>query len=268
MLKVLELVAATIALRPYVFVFFGCYLVLAFARLGYVRTLVFTLVAFFIAWLSEWSSAVAGYGIPFGDYSYVRPPIDRELWISGVPFMDSLSFTFLSYVSWDLAIRWRRDRDSIGTTILASILMTFLDVVIDPVALRGDRWFLGQLYVYPHGGIYFGVTLLNFVGWFVVSFAIIRTYLLIEKLFLGRPPAVREELVLPIRTLIVRYGSLMLYFGILAFNLVITFWIDEVALGLTGLVLTLIVALFLAAGIKAHGSGIRRRGLSRAGIVR
>ena len=268
MLRFLELLAATIALRPYVFVFFGCYLVLAFARLGYARTIVFTVVAFLIAWVSEWSSAVAGYGIPFGAYTYVRPPVDRELWIAGVPFMDSLSFTFLSYVSWDLAISLRGDRDSIRTTIVASILMTFLDVIIDPVALRGDRWFLGQLYFYPAGGLYFGVTLLNFAGWFAVSFLIIRTYLVMEKLILGKPARIREELLLPIRTLVVRYGALILYFGILAFNLFITFWIDEVVLGLTGLALTSIVGILLVAGIKSNGSGIRRRGLSRAGIVR
>jgi len=27
----------------------------------------------------------------------------RELWIAGAPFMDSLLFTFLSYISWELA---------------------------------------------------------------------------------------------------------------------------------------------------------------------
>ncbi len=46
-----------------------------------------------------------------------------------------------------------------------------LDVVIDPVALRGDRWFLGRVYAYPGRGLYFGVTAANFLGWFAVGAA-------------------------------------------------------------------------------------------------
>ena len=239
MLRTFDLLAATIALRPYVFVFFACYLILALARLGYARTLTFTIVAFAIAWVSEWSSAVAGTGIPFGLYRYIDLTRDEELWIRGVPFMDSLSFTFLSYVSWDLAIRIKGNRDSLFTTLLASLLMTFLDVIIDPVALRGDRWFLGKLYFYPDGGFYFGVPLLNFVGWFAVCFVILRVYLIIEKLIPGKPPRSGDEVLLPVRTLVLRHGAAMLYFGILAFNLTMTFWIGETALGLMGVILSL-----------------------------
>ena len=52
--------------------------------------------------------------------------------------------------------------------------MVTLDIIIDPVALRGYRWFLGQIYGYPEGGVYFGVTISNFAGWFLVALVLIR----------------------------------------------------------------------------------------------
>ncbi len=34
----------------------------------------------------------------------------------------------------------------VGLTV---VLFTFSDVVIDPVALQGEQWFLGKIYDYP-----------------------------------------------------------------------------------------------------------------------
>ena len=39
--------------------------------------------------------------------------------------------------------------------VLTAAFLTFIDVIIDPVALRGDRWFLGLIYGYPDPGLYF-----------------------------------------------------------------------------------------------------------------
>ncbi len=54
--------------------------------------------------------------------------------------------------------------------------MTLLDVVIDPLAVRGERWFLGHLFTYPEGGLYFGVPLSNFGGWLLVGWATVGGY--------------------------------------------------------------------------------------------
>lgn len=48
-----------------------------------------------------------------------------------------------------------------------------LDIIIDPLTVLGDRWFLGRVYYYPHGGPYFGVPLTNFAGWFLVPCVVI-----------------------------------------------------------------------------------------------
>jgi putative membrane protein len=42
----------------------------------------------------------------------------------------------------------------VGLTV---VFFTFSDVIIDPVALQGERWFLGKIYGYPHEVIYFGI---------------------------------------------------------------------------------------------------------------
>ncbi len=253
-----ELLISTIVYRPYVFTFFACYLFLAITHIGWRRTALFTLVAYGVAFLCEWSSAVAATGFPFGLYYYIDRTSHRELWIAGVPFMDSLSFTFLSYVSWEVAtillgrlnVSWRdvqvvngaETRNRWSTAALAALLMMGLDVIIDPVALRGDRWFLGKIYYYPDGGSYFGVTLANFLGWYFVCFVIVRLFVALDRAIFAGSPGVKGSNY--------RYKALAaigLYFGVIGFNLFMTFWIGERELGIVGVIviLPLIAALLI-----------------------
>jgi putative membrane protein len=160
--------------------------------------------------------------------------------------MDSLSYVFLAYASYSLALLalspgrregWRffleadsRLLYSWRSTILGAVLMTTLDVVIDPVALRGYRWFLGQIYGYPEPGAYFGIPLANFAGWLLVSLILIR---LLQFLLARLPAGVfwdwgRREF--PGQALL----GPGLYLGILTFNLIITLWIGETTLFLAG----------------------------------
>lgn len=266
MLHFFYLLFSTIAYRPYVFVFFACYLFLAVTHIGWKRTALFSVLAFLVAFLCEWSSAVAATGFPFGLYYYINETDDKELWIAGVPFMDSLSFTFLSYVSWELAITltgrlqasWRDvqvlNREQVGrswaTTLLAPFLMMYLDIIIDPVALRGDRWFLGKIYYYPDGGSYFGITLANFLGWYFVCFVILRLFIQLEKIvFASTSNSASGIWSYRYKAL----GSAGLYFGILGFNLFMTFWIGERMLGVVGVIIVLpLAAMILLALNKAE----------------
>lgn len=261
MLEFLQLLIGTVVLRPYVFVFFACYLFLAITHWGWKRTTVFSVLAYLVAFVCEWSSAVAATGFPFGLYYYIDHTSDRELWIAGVPFMDSLSFTFLSYVSWELATTLRgklqagwRDVQVLNgevvrwqwqTAFLAAFLMMYLDIIIDPVTIHGERWFLGKIYYYPGGGSYFGITLANFLGWYFVAFVIIRLFVILEKTLLrrlgGLSGGIRQY----------RYkalGAVGLYLGVLGFNLFMTFWIGERSLGIVSviIVIPLVVLILLA----------------------
>ncbi len=245
MLHFLGLLGGTLWLRPYVFIFLGAYLLLATRHLGAGRALAFLALGYLISWAAEFWSI--HFGFPFGEYLYIPATRDRELWMAGVPFMDSLSYVFLAYASYTMALlalapgRWERrnfrlegEASYLGSRrvlILAAVLMVTLDIVIDPVALRGYRWFLGQIYGYPEGGAYFGITLSNFGGWFLVALVLIRVLQLLirqsspgSRWEWGRRPLPYQALLGP-----------ALYLGILGFNLGMTFIIGETCLGWVGI---------------------------------
>src|SRR3972149_693011 len=104
-------------------------------------------------------------------------------------------------------------------------------VVLRPsaVAVRGERCFLGQIFYYPEGGVYFGVPVSNFVGWGVVGSAILILFALLERSI--RPGAPAWAARLPLRPL---YGP-GLYYIVLAFALTVTWFIGGQTLLLVGL---------------------------------
>jgi putative membrane protein len=53
--------------------------------------------------------------------------------------------------------------------LLTILFFTFIDIIIDPVALQGERWFLGRIYYYPEPGTLFGVPIANYIGWAIVG---------------------------------------------------------------------------------------------------
>src|SRR4051794_23865602 len=144
-MDLLTRIVGMLVLRPYVFVFFGVYLVTAVTRMGWRRTMLFSVLAYLVAFTAEFSST--RNGIPFGLYHYIDVTRDRELWISNVPFWDSLSFTFLCYLGWRLGVTlWAPiivrpddvqvlDTRAVATSwracLAGAFLMTWLDVVID-----------------------------------------------------------------------------------------------------------------------------------------
>ena len=252
--------------RPYVFVFLIIYLFSASVTMGWRRTVAFTLIAYVVAFLSEFSSIHNGF--PYGRYYYIRNPELKELWIFGVPFFDSLSYSFLSYAGYSFARFFvepppvgpggeadRGSRSAIrrgALLILAALLVMLLDVVIDPVAYRGDRWFLGKIYDYDEVGVYFGIPLSNFLGWFLVALIIVFLFQRADALLSRRETkgkATRPGF---------RFGFLLgptLYYLVIAFNLFMTFRIGESLLGVVGVFIHLpVAALFLVRLMGTWGS--------------
>ncbi|MGH7341496.1 MAG: carotenoid biosynthesis protein, partial [Candidatus Rokuibacteriota bacterium] len=253
MMELLHLLAGSVMLRPYVFVFLLAYLFAAVSRMGWARTGTFTAIAWAVAYVAEFSSTRNGF--PFGLYHYVDTTRDRELWLANVPLFDSLSFTFLCYLGHALAVLLyaplvmrrgdfqvadtRAIRTSTRVLLTGAFLTMLLDVVIDPVTLQGERWFLGRIYYYPNGGAHFGVPLSNYVGWFLVALVSIGVFQLCERRTGWSTAGIRH---LP-------YGGLvepLIYLGIVVFNLGITFWIGEQLMGVVGVtVFAPVVVLFL-----------------------
>lgn len=254
-METFDLFFKTIVLRPYVFVFLGVSLFAGQKLLGWPRTVRLLGLTWTVAFLCEYSSTRVGF--PFGDYFYTGSTIGKELYISNIPFMDSLSFSFLLFASYALAlafvlprvsqkgarVAWAFDpasRISWPVVVLTVLFFTFIDIVIDPVALRGDRWFLEQIYGYPHEGVYFGVPLANFAGWAVVGTLSMLGYRWMEQTRYQNEPVPRS-IVGPE----VLWG-IGLYYGVLAFNLGVTFWIGEILLGVVGcLIFTPITSLLV-----------------------
>ena len=87
----------TLLLRPYVFFFLGVALVAAARFLGWKRTGALFGITWLTAFVCEFSSTRIGF--PFGDYYYTGSTVGEELYLANIPFMDSLSFTFLLYAS-------------------------------------------------------------------------------------------------------------------------------------------------------------------------
>ncbi|MDO8546010.1 MAG: carotenoid biosynthesis protein [Nitrospirales bacterium] len=250
-MEFLTLLGKTLLLRPYVFIFLAIALATSTWFMGKQRTAIFFLLTWMTAFVCEFSSTRTG--IPFGWYFYNGSTVGQELYISDVPFMDSLSFSFLLFTSYCLALVFLSPAQSRGLAMvmrtdralrtsfpvlgLTVMFFVLLDVVIDPVALRGDRWFLGKIYYYPDPGVHFGIPIANYVGWAVVGLVAFGLY---QRLDRRLPDHGSNENVA--RRLL--FGC-ALYYGILGFNLAVTFWIGEPLIGVTGILMYLPITVFL-----------------------
>ena len=253
----LDIAVGTVIMRPYVFAFFGAFLLACVPHVGWRRTATFTLSGYLIAFASEWLSINTGF--PYGWYYYIDTTSSRELWVAGVPFFDSLSYVFLAYCSYATALfilsplkawRWnvvtletRSLRRSFSALLLGSFLQTFLDIVIDPVALQGNRWFLGQIYGYREQGLHFGVPLSNYGGWLLTSFCLLAAFQLIDARRLDDAP--KGVFTLPFRSLL----GPILYLSILIFNTAVMLVIGERFMALCAILmftLPILIVLILA----------------------
>ncbi|MEO6308752.1 MAG: carotenoid biosynthesis protein [Nitrospiraceae bacterium] len=267
-MEIVELFFRTILFRPYVFAFLAAFLFAAIQLIGWTRTWRFWLISWTTAFVCEFSSTRTG--IPFGWYYYNGSTVGQELYFFDVPFMDSISFSFLLYAAYCVALclvlpirpasgpaqpmfnPLHLDvsaRTSWSVLFVTAFLFAFIDMVIDPVALRGDRWFLGKIYYYPDPGFHFGVPFANYAGWAAVGLISLAIYFPLERRLpaLSLPPSVTLRLLLGVG----------LYYGVLVFNLSVTFWIGESFMGMSGLLMHLpIIALlmFRLAGPRAVSS--------------
>lgn len=238
----MHLLLSTIELRPYVFVFLASFLFIGIVNFGLRTTLLFTVLTYVVALACEWSSIHNGF--PFGLYHYVEATRGREIWVFGVPFMDSLSFTFLAFAAytvalllsaplyrrgWDLRMldTWQLRR-SPRVWVMAAVFMVMVDMVVDPLSVLGNRWFLGRIFWYDPPGPHFGVPISNYLGWFFVAVIAIAIFQWIDSwLNRGRAKPFGAAPRLPSRAAL---GPL-LYIGIVGFGITMLFVIHAPEIG-------------------------------------
>ncbi len=228
------------------FLFF--YIFIGLITIGRKKLLVHALVSYLIAFTFEAVSIRTGF--PFGMYKYVPEVINKELSLFGVPIWDSMSFIFLTFFPYQISIliyspliksrkqglitaHTKRIIHSLPVIITATFLMVMIDVIVDPLTLQGKKWFLGHLYYYPGGGSHFGVPVSNYLGWGLTGFVILFIFTRIDKyLFMNNDSTGLQKINLPYKSLY----SVILYYGVLAFNLTITFVIGLYDIGMSGLI--------------------------------
>jgi hypothetical protein len=236
-----RLLLLTVALRPYVFVFLASFLIISIVNFGVRTTLLFTALTYAVSLMCEWSSVHNGF--PFGLYHYIDATRDRELWVIGVPFMDSLSFTFLAFASytvallvtaplyrsgWDLRLldTWK-SRRSPRVWLMASLFMVMIDFVVDPLSVLGERWFLGKIFWYDPPGPHFGVPISNYLGWYLVAALTIAIFVVLDGLLNRHARPLGGRPSFPSRALL----GPALYFGIGCFGITMLFRIGATEIG-------------------------------------
>ena len=102
-------------------------------------------------------------GLPFGPYSYGTLLGTRILGL--VPWVIPLSWFMMLYASLGIAVRMRRGR--IGTVVAAALGLVAWDVLMDPAMSA-----VFPFWSWHVEGVYFGMPLVNWLGWFVTGLAI------------------------------------------------------------------------------------------------
>jgi putative membrane protein len=119
-------------------------------------------------------------GFPFGHYYFADAMGPQVL---HVPVLLVLAYLGIGYVSWVLAllILGYRDEPIDGVRIfalplLASFIMLAWDLAMDP------NWStLDHVWIWQHGGPYFGVPLSNFFGWFLTAYVYYLAFALYSR---------------------------------------------------------------------------------------
>jgi uncharacterized membrane protein len=222
----------TVANRPYVMAVVIVFWILAPIEMGGRRALVWFASGTLLGWLAEFASTRTGF--PFGHYAYHAHLFPDELWVGGVPPFASVSFASLTYFGYSgattllaplrragsdvVAVVTAGLRRSPGVLLLATLIPTWLDTVVDPVTHLGRYWMLGNIYHYSNPGRHFDVPLSNYLGWLFTCFVIVAVNQRADRWLAPRDDAAPAHNRLPFQP----FWSLGTIAGNMVFMLVVT----------------------------------------------
>ena len=119
--------------------------------------------------------------LPFG-YRYIYNPALQPLLLGQVPaavppLWFALAYTPVVFLRrFSVRLRGRLEiRRVLLKTGLCSLFLMAMDLFLDPLGVSGGAW------TWPDGGSYFGIPLMNFVGWIVVGVVIFLPYFLLAE---------------------------------------------------------------------------------------
>jgi uncharacterized membrane protein len=119
-------------------------------------------------------------GFPFGWYHY-SPAMGPRLFL--VPLLIGPAYFGVGYLSWTLARAILGDESgqlngtlAFATPVIASFIMVSWDLTIDPMmSTVTGNW------IWHHGGSYFGVPLVNFLGWYLTVYLFFQLFALYAR---------------------------------------------------------------------------------------
>ena len=208
----MDYVIAMFEQRPYVVALVLTFLIVAPAERGFLRAGIWLVTGTLVGWAVEASSIRTGF--PFGMYVYHNAEFADEMSFAGIPLFASLSFAALSYFGCSLAytllspLKWNKFRierfedNALLTSgkllIVAAFIITWIDLVIDPITHLGKYWWLGQIYHYEPEGMHFGVPLTNYLGWLFTAFVIVAINQHSDRILLNRKMQFKGAYSLPL----------------------------------------------------------------------
>lgn len=115
-----------------------------------------------------------GYGIPFGAYSYSA--VLRPMWLDRVPVGIPLSWFYMALPSYAIAMSLFPGRRNVVRKIaLSSFILLAWDLALDPAMSSAIKyWEWGEK------GPYYGMPLLNLIGWYVTGVALMGALAFLE----------------------------------------------------------------------------------------
>ena len=185
------IVLHTITHRWWALIFIPAFFWVSAAERTWWRALRFLAVASGISLAAEYLSTHTGF--PYGRYDYIANTHGSELYISNVPLFVPLTF---GTVIW--AGRALMNKTNVRPSALiagGALFAAALDLVIDPMTLRGGTWFMGPMYSYRSSGPWFNVPLSNYAGWIFVGALILTIDVLFEAKKEKKVDAVRGPLL-------------------------------------------------------------------------
>jgi len=125
-----------------------------------IRRLLFTFgVVVLLAYFAEFVGSSTGF--PFGEYDYtglLQPQL------AGVPLLIPLAWMMMLPPAWAVGyLVTHNSGRSIGFIVVSALAFTAWDLFLDPQMVAWDFW------RWQDPGIYFGIPLSNYAGWFFVA---------------------------------------------------------------------------------------------------
>jgi putative membrane protein len=145
-------------------VFNALVIVHALRRWAWSTLIVFYVTVFAISTVIENIGVLTG--VPFGSYHYTEI-LGPQLGV--VPIAIGFTYVPAAYICWILAEIIsgyapgdRRVNARVTTAVIAAVAMVFWDLGLDPLNST-----IGKSWIWTDGGAYYGVPVVNYIGWFV-----------------------------------------------------------------------------------------------------